>query len=66
MRDLRKSQASQQCSMHSIANRVHLMAITEDQTRAQKAADHRMADVQEMTVATDRLVRQNLPCLETT
>ena len=44
MTDQRKSPALQLCSMHSTANRVQDMEITEDRTREQKAADHRMAD----------------------
>ena len=36
--------------------------ITEDRTREQKAEDHRMADARQMTVVTDRLVRQNQRC----
>ena len=62
MTDQRKSPASQLCSMHSTANRVQDMEITEDRTREQKVADHRMADARQMTVVTDRPVRQNQRC----
>ena len=44
MTDQRKSPASQPCLTHSTANRAQDMEITEDRTREQKAADHRMAD----------------------
>ena len=44
MTDQRKNPASQPCLTHSTANREQDMEITEDRTREQKAADHRMAD----------------------
>lgn len=62
MTDQRKSPASQPCLTHSTANRAQDMEITEDRTREQKAEDHRMADARQMTVVTDRLVRQNQRC----
>ena len=62
MTDQRKSPALQLCSMHSTANRVQDMEITEDRTREQKAADHRMADARQMTVVRDQQVRQNQRC----
>ena len=62
MTDQRKSPALQLCSMHSTANRAQDMEITEDRTREQKAENHRMADARQMTVVTDRLVRQNQRC----
>lgn len=40
----KKNPASQPCLTHSTANREQDMEITEDRTREQKAADHRMAD----------------------
>ena len=62
MTDQRKSPASQPCLTHSTANRAQDMEITEDRTREQKVEDHKMADARQMTVVTDRPVRQNQRC----
>ena len=62
MTDQRKNPASQPCLTHSTANREQDMEITEDRTREQKAADHRMADARQMTVVRDQQVRQNQRC----
>lgn len=61
-RPKKKSSITALCLTHSTANRAQDMEITEDRTREQKAEDHRMADARQMTVVTDRLVRQNQRC----